>query len=169
MEDVAVSQTAAVDIQSIDTVSLALEMPDDHIAHTKLLTPLHPIRLGWLVNIYEQYEDWESKTAEDPRYRKPDVWYKKLDNLFYGELLQDVAPLVMRDVHNEDYLQYVGELCFGWGFYANPQQTNDDTFSTGFRQLKAYASQLLNIGVQYRIDSDVNKLMVYRLIRKYIT
>ena len=169
LDDVMVNQTQAVAIQSIDTVSLAIEMPDDHVAHTKLLTPLHPIRLGWLINIYEQYEDWESKTAEDPRYRKPDVWYKKLDNLFYGELLQDVAPLVMRDVYNEDYLQYVGELCFGWGFYANPQQTNNDTFSTGFRQLKAYASQLLNIGVQYRIDSDVNKLMVYRLIRKYIT
>lgn len=30
-------------------------------------------------------------------------------------------------------------------------------------------SQLLNIGVQYRIDSDVNKQMVYRLIWKYIT
>lgn len=169
LENIAVSQSTAVLIQSIDTVSLTIEMPDEHIAHTKLLTPLHPIRLGWLVNIYEQYEDWEAKTAEDPRYRKPDVWYKKLDNLFYGELLQDVAPLVMRDAYNEDYLQYVGELCFGWGFYANPQQVNDDTFSTGFRQLKAYVSQLLNIGVQYRIDSDVNKQMVYRLIRKYIT
>ncbi len=169
LENVAVSQSMAVLIQSIDTVSLTIEMPDEHIAHTKLLTPLHPIRLGWLVNIYEQYEDWEAKTAEDPRYRKPDVWYKRLDNLFYGELLQDVAPLVMRDAYIEDYLQYVGELCFGWGFYANPQQVNDDTFSTGFRQLKAYASQLLNIGVQYRIDSDVNKQMVYRLIRKYIT
>ena len=55
------------------------------------------------------------KTAEDSRYRKPDVWYKKLDNLFYGDLLQDVAPLVMRDIHNEDYLQYVGELCFWLG------------------------------------------------------
>lgn len=169
LDDIAVNQNIAIDVQSIDTVSLALEMPDDHIAHTKLFTPLHPTRLGWLVNIYEQYEVWESKTAEDPRYRKPDVWYKKLDNLFYGDLLQDVAPLVMRDVHNEDYLQYVGELCFGWGFYANPQQTGDDTFSTGFRQLKAYTSQLLNIGVQYRIDSDVNKQMVYRLIKKYIT
>ena len=169
IENIAVSQSMAVLIQSIDTVSLTIEMPDERIAHTKLLTPLHPIRLGWLVNIYEQYEDWEAKTAEDPRYRKPDVWYKKLDNLFYGELLQDVAPLVMRDAYIEDYLQYVGELCFGWGFYANPQQVNDDTFSTGFRQLKAYASQLLNIGVQYRIDSDVNKQMVYRLIRKYIT
>ena len=163
------SQSLAVLIQSIDTVSLQIEMPDDRIAHAKLLTPLHPIRLGWLVNIYEQYEEWEAKTAEDSRYRKPDVWYKKLDNLFYGDLLQDVAPLVMRDIHNEDYLQYVGELCFGWGFYVNPQQSGDDTFSTGFRQLKAYVSQLLNIGVQYRIDSDVNKQMVYRLIWKYIT
>lgn len=163
------TQAMAVRLQSIDTVSLQIEMPDDHIAHTKLMTPLHPIRLGWLVNIFEQYEDWEAKTAENPRYRKPDVWYKKLDRLFYGELVQEVAPLVMRDAYNEDYLQYVGELCFGWGFYANPQQTSDDTFSTGFRQLKAYVSQLLNIGVQYRIDSDVNKLMVYRLMHKYIT
>ena len=163
------TQAMAVRLQSIDTVSLQIEMPDDHIAHTKLMTPLHPIRLGWLVNIFEQYEDWEAKTAENPRYRKPDVWYKKLDKLFYGDLVQEVAPLVMRDAYNEDYLQYVGELCFGWGFYANPQQTSDDTFSTGFRQLKAYVSQLLNIGVQYRIDSDVNKLMVYRLMHKYIT
>ena len=169
LEEKNISQSLAVLIQSIDTVSLQIEMPDDRIAHTKLLTPLHPIRLGWLVNIYEQYEEWETKTAEDSRYRKPDVWYKKLDNLFYGDLLQDVAPLVMRDIHNEDYLQYVGELCFGWGFYVNPQQSGDDTFSTGFRQLKAYVSQLLNIGVQYRIDSDVNKQMVYRLIWKYIT
>lgn len=163
------TQAMAVRLQSIDTVSLQIEMPDDHIAHTKLMTPLHPIRLGWLVNIFEQYEDWEAKTAENPRYRKPDVWYKKLDKLFYGELVQEVAPLVMRDAYNEDYLQYVGELCFGWGFYANPLQTGDDTFSTGFRQLKAYVSQLLNIGVQYRIDSDVNKQMVYRLMHKYIT
>lgn len=163
------TQAMAVRLQSIDTVSLQIEMPDDHVAHTKLMTPLHPIRLGWLVNIFELYEDWEAKTAEDPRYRKPDVWYKKLDKLFYGELVQEVAPLVMRDAYNEDYLQYVGELCFGWGFYANPQQTGDDTFSTGFRQMKAYLSQLLNIGVQYRIDSDVNKQMVYRLLHKYIT
>ena len=163
------TQAMAVRLQSIDTVSLQIEMPDDHVAHTKLMTPLHPIRLGWLVNIFELYEDWEAKTAEDPRYRKPDVWYKKLDKLFYGELVQEVAPLVMRDAYNEDYLQYVGELCFGWGFYANPQQTGDDAFSTGFRQMKAYLSQLLNIGVQYRIDSDVNKQMVYRLLHKYIT
>ena len=169
IDDKKISQDLAVLLQSIDTVSLQVEMPDDHVAHTKILTPLHPIRLGWLVNIYEQYEEWEAKTAEDNRYRKPDVWYKKLDKLFYGELGNEVAPLVMRDVHNENYLQYVGELCFGWGFYADPQQSGDDTFSTGFRQLKAYVSQLLNIAVQYRIDTDVNKQMVYRQMRNYIT
>ena len=169
LDDKDISQSMAVLLQSIDTVSLKVELPDDHEAHTKLMTPLHPVRLGWLVNLYEQYEEWEAKTEEDDRYRKPDVWYKKLDKLFYGELGNEVAPLVMRDVYNENYLQYVGELCFGWGFYADPQQSGDDTFSTGFRQMKAYVSQLLNIAVQYRIDSDVNKLMVYRQMRNYIT
>ena len=48
------TQAMAVRLQSIDTVSLQIEMPDDHIAHTKLMTPLHPIRLGWLVNIFAQ-------------------------------------------------------------------------------------------------------------------
>lgn len=168
LTEVYLSQDDAIKVQSVDTISLSVEMPNGQIAHTKIITPLHPLRLAWLVNIYDQYEDWEQKTQEDERYQKPDVWYKKLDKLFYGDLLQDVAPLVMRDENSVNYLQYVGELCFGWGLYADPHLGNDDTFSTGFRQLKAYLSQLFNIGVQYRIDSDVNTQMVNRLIQKYI-
>ena len=164
-----VESNEAVKLQSIDTVSLEVEMPDGRTAHTKIITPLHPLRLAWLVNIYEQYEEWESRTHDDPRYRKPDVWYKKLDKLFYGELNPEIAPLVLLDEKRTGYMQYVGELCFGWGLYANPLQDKDDTFSTGFRQLKAYLSQLFNIGIQYRIDSDVNQNMVYRLMHKYIT
>lgn len=158
----------AVTLQSIDTVSLQVEMPDGRTTTTKILTPLHPLRLAWLINIYDQYEEWEQKTQDDVRYRKPDVWYKKLDKLFYGELNPEIAPLVIVDDKRSGYMQYVGELCFGWGLYANPLQDKDDTFSTGFRQLKAYLSQLFNIGVQYRIDSDVNQAMVYRLMSKYI-
>ncbi|MCM1139393.1 MAG: ATP-binding protein [Muribaculum sp.] len=158
----------AVTLQSIDTVSLQVEMPDGRTTTTKIITPLHPLRLAWLINIYDQYEEWEQKTQDDVRYRKPDVWYKKLDKLFYGELNPEIAPLVIVDDKRSGYMQYVGELCFGWGLYANPLQEKDDTFSTGFRQLKAYLSQLFNIGVQYRIDSDVNQAMVYRLMHKYI-
>lgn len=164
-----VESNEAVKLQSIDTVSLEVEMPDGRTAHTKIITPLHPLRLAWLVNIYEQYEEWESRTHDDSRYRKPDVWYKKLDKLFYGELNPEIAPLVLLDEKRTGYMQYVGELCFSWGLYANPLQNKDDTFSTGFRQLKAYLSQLFNIGIQYRIDSDVNQNMVYRLMHKYIT
>lgn len=158
----------AVILQSIDTVSLQVEMPDGRTTTTKIITPLHPLRLAWLINIYDQYTEWETKTQDDCRYRKPDVWYKKLDKLFYGELNPEIAPLVIVDDNKSGYMQYVGELCFGWGLYANPLQDKDDTFSTGFRQLKAYLSQLFNIGVQYRIDSDVNQVMVYRLMHKYI-
>ncbi len=161
------SQTA-VRLQAIDTISLEAEMPDRRATTTKIITPIHPLRLAWLVNICEQYEDWEQKTCEDERYRKPDVWYKKLDKLFYGELNPEIAPLVILDDNKSGYMQYVGELCFGWGLYANPLQDKDDTFSTGFRQLKAYLSQLFNIGIQYRIDCDINQNMVYRLLHKYI-
>lgn len=156
-------------VQAIDTVSMEVEMPNGRKTITKLLTPVHPLRLAWLINIFEQYEDWEQKTFEDERYRKPDVWYKKLDKLFYGELTPEIAPLILMGDKSGEYMQYVGELCFGWGLYGNPLQDEEDTFSTGFRQLKSYLSLLLNIGLQYRIDSDVNQNMVYRLMHKYIT
>lgn len=164
-----VSQKEALVIQALDMVHLTAEMPDGRAAYTMLMPPIHPLRLAWLVNIFEQYEQWEQSTNEDERYRKPDVWYKKLDRLFYGDLTPDIAPLVYLDDKRDGYMQYIGELCFGWGFFANPLQHEDDTFSTGFRQLKAYISQLFNIGVQYRIESDVNQDMVYRLLKKFIT
>lgn len=164
-----VSQKDALAIQALDMVHLTAEMPDGRSAYTMLIPPIHPLRLAWLVNIFEQYEQWEQSTNEDERYRKPDVWYKKLDQLFYGNLTPDIAPLVYLDEKRDGYMQYIGELCFGWGFFANPLQHEDDTFSTGFRQLKAYISQLFNIGVQYRIESDVNQEMVYRILKKFIT
>lgn len=166
------SQNPTIDqitkIQAIDTVALEVEMPNGKRTITKLITPLHPLRLAWLVNIYEQYEEWEQKTHDDERFRKPDVWFKKLDKLFYGELTPEVSPLILLGEKQGEYLQYIGELCFGWGLYGNPFQDKEDTFSTGFRQLKSYLSLLLNIGIQYRIDSDVNQNMVYRLLHKYI-
>lgn len=164
-----IDSTLAIELQSIDTATLRVNMPDGRTVRTKLLSPLHPVRLSWLVNIYEQYQKWESTTEKDEHYRNPDVWYNKLDQLFYGTLTPDIAPLVLLDKGSAGYMQYVGELCFGWGLFANPLQEKDDTFSTGFRQLKAYLSQLLNIEMQYRIDNDVNRQMVQRLIHHYIT
>ena len=59
-----------VKLQNIDTVLLSVEMPDGSKNQIKLVSPLHPLRLAWMVNLYELYQDWEDRTIEVPKYRK---------------------------------------------------------------------------------------------------
>ena len=162
-----VSTELSMAIQSIDMVDLHVTLPDGQKSTMKLISPLHPLRLSWLVNIYEQYEEWENKTVDKDYYRE--VWYKKLDKLFYGDLVPNVAPLIIRDKQHKTYLQYIGEIMFGWGLFLDSNEQKDDTFASGFRQLKSYLAQLLNIPIQSRIDTDVNAEMVQRYMFNYIT
>lgn len=152
-------------IQDLDTAQLTVEMPDGGESKIKLITPLHPLRLAWIVNLYELYQDWEERTLENPKYKKD--WYRKLDKLFQGGLPMDIAPIALCSNSMEEAYQYIGELTFGWGVYAKPETHNDDGFSSGYRQLKAYSATLLNIAREKRIDSDVNLSLVCRHIFNY--
>lgn len=154
-------------LQSVDMVNIVVILPDGQVSGMKLISPLHPLRLAWMVDIYEQYEDWENKTIEHPQYR--DAWYKKLDQLFYGNLVPNIAPLILRDIEQKQYLQYVGEVVFGWGLYVSSAEQQEEAFSSGFRQLRSYLAHLLNVPVQSRIDTDVNAEMVQRYMFNYIT
>ena len=78
-----------VKLQNIDTVLLSVEMPDGSKNQIKLVSPLHPLRLAWMVNLYELYQDWEDRTIEVPKYRK--AWYRKLDKLFQGQIPMNVG------------------------------------------------------------------------------
>lgn len=158
------STEAVVKLQNIDTVLLSVEMPDGSKTKIKMITPLHPLRLAWIVNLYELYQNWEERTIENPKYRK--AWYRKLDKLFQGQLPMDVAPIVLSDDPLKEAYQYIGELTFGWGAYAQPPQS-EEAFSSGNRQLKSYISMLLNVAREKRIDSDVNLDLVVRHLFNY--
>lgn len=161
------SMETILKLQSVDMVNIVVILPDGQVSGMKLISPLHPLRLAWMVDIYEQYEDWENKTIEHPQYR--DVWYKNLDQLFYGNLVPNIAPLILRDVVQKQYLQYGGEVVFGWGLYVSSTEQQEEAFSSGFRQLRSYLAHLLNVPVQSRIDTDVNAEMVQRYMFNYIT
>lgn len=161
------SMETILKLQSVDMVNIVVILPDGQVSGMKLISPLHPLRLAWMVDIYEQYEDWENKTIEHPQYR--DAWYKKLDQLFYGNLVPNIAPLILRDIEQKQYLQYVGEVVFGWGLYVSSAEQQEEAFSSGFRQLRSYLAHLLNVPVQSRIDTDVNAEMVQRYMFNYIT
>lgn len=151
-------------LQNIDTVQLTIEMPDGTKTQMKLISPLHPLRLAWMVNLYELYQDWEERTIEIQKYRKS--WYRKLDKLFQGQIPMNLAPIVLSDNSLKEAYQYIGELTFGWGAYAQPANS-ENTFSSGNRQLKSYVSTLLNVSRDKRIDSDVNLDLVVRHIFNY--
>ena len=161
-----ISDKEVLNIQNLDTVMLWVEMPDGNKTTMKLITPLHPLRLLWMINLYELYQDWEEKTLQNPAlYNKS--WYRKLDKLFQGELPMDIAPLVLTESPLKEAYQYIGELTFGWGAYAQPSFSQNDAFASGYRQLKSYAATLLNVTKDKRVDSDVSLALVTRHIFNY--
>ena len=153
-----------VTLQNLDTVLLTVEMPDGTNVRIKLITPLHPLRLAWMVNLYELYQDWEEKTLANPKYRK--AWYRKLDKLFLGLLPMEVAPLILSENSLKEAYQYIGEITFGWGAYAQPT-FGQESFASGYRQLKSYTAMLLNVARDKRIDGDVSKDLVVRHLLNY--
>jgi len=159
------SEEKIITLQNLDTVLLAVEMPDGSNVNVKLITPLHPLRLAWMVNLYELYQDWEEKTLETPKYRK--AWYRKLDKLFIGLLPMEIAPLVLCDSSLKEAYQYIGEITFGWGAFAQPSFGKEEAFASSYRQLKSYTAMLLNIAREKRIDSDVSKDLVIRHLFNY--
>ena len=154
-----------ITLQNLDTVLLIVEMPDGSKKEMKLISPLHPLRLAWLVNLYELYQDWEERTQDNPKYRK--AWYRKLDKLFQGQLPMDISPLVLCENSMNEAYQYIGELTFGWGAYAKPIVNDEDSFVSGYRQMKSYTAMLLNIVREKRIDSDVSLELVTRHLYNY--
>lgn len=165
LSGITLNEELATKVQNLDTASMSVEMPDGSIQPMKLISPLHPLRLSWMVNLFELYTDWEQKTADYPEYQKS--WLKKIDKLFYGALSPEVSPLILTE-KSMNYFHYSGELSFGWGVYMAVPKGKERGFATNARQLKAYLSSLLNLALDRRIDSDVNQQMVSRHIKNYI-
>lgn len=160
-------QKLLIELQNLDIVSIKTEMPDGQTIYLKLISPLHPLRLTWFINLFDLYTNWEEETKNDSRYKS--VWYKNLENLFIGELIPETAMPVLADISMSEYFQYIGELSFGWGLYSKPLPKNNDAFSSVSRQIKIYLSTLLNIANEYRIDTDINQALVGRHILNYLS
>ena len=165
IQETELSEEQIISLQNLDTVLLTVEMPDGSNVKVKLIAPLHPLRLAWMINLYELYQDWEEKTLECPKYRK--AWYRKLDKLFMGLLPMEIAPLVLSENSLQEAYQYIGEITFGWGAYAQPSYGREEAFASGYRQLKSYTAMLLNVAREKQIDSDVSKELVVRHLFNY--
>lgn len=161
-------EAKALEVQNIDTVLLEVEKPDGSTCPVRLLTPLHPIRLAWQVNLFELFEDWEQKTKEHKPYEKD--WFRNLENHFRARvgLPLNIAPLIMAESAMNEPFQYVGELTYGWGLLAKQSIEEGNAFASELRQLLDYTATLMNVTREKRVDTDVSPLLVRNHIVNYV-
>ena len=157
-------RNALIEIQNIDIATIQTKLPDGKDISVKIISPLHPLRLAWFLNLFDLFAEWERKTKENASYK----WGKNLDKIFLGDIIPENGMLVLADIFNSEYYQYAGEITFGWGLYAKSVQKEDETFVSNSRQIKIYLSSLLNISNEYRIDTDVNQTLIVKHLKNYI-
>ncbi len=161
--------TLLLQLQSLDVTTLQTRLDDNRPLTTKLLSPLHPLRISWFINLIDKFNDWETKTLDDSKYRKE--WFNNLNYFFLGSLAPENNPLVILDSDTKQSFQYAGELAYGWGIYLLPSEDSGEpnTLTSVSRQIKTFLSKILNIEVENRIDNEVSESLIIRHLKNYIS
>lgn len=155
-------------LQNLDLVQLKTKLPNQEPITAYLISPLHPLRLGWFASLCNLFEEWESKTREYWNYLE--YWTDQLQSLFLGELYPTNNPLVLSEFENLNSYEYVGELCFGWGAYLKSVFIEKDleSMSSRNRLILQYVQQLLNIRTSANQENDIDFKVVYAHVKKYL-
>jgi DNA phosphorothioation-dependent restriction protein DptH len=102
------------ELQILDIAKIKTKLPDGQPVEALLLSPLHPLRLSWTMQLIEVFNHWESKTIAYGGYKES--WPHSLENLFDGGLSPRNSPLVLVEPNSFKNYHYSGELQYGWVF-----------------------------------------------------
>lgn len=157
-----------VEIQIIDVARIKTKLPDGSKVEALLLSPLHPLRLAWTIQLIEVFDDWENKTREFSGHK--DAWSKHLEELFIGQLSPENNPLVLIEPGTFKNYIYSGELAYGWGLYLNTiTQESKNGMTSISRQLQHYFRSLFNISKDSYVETDISLKLVIRHIKNYLS
>ncbi|NML38184.1 ATP-binding protein [Chitinophaga sp. G-6-1-13] len=160
-------QDLLVEIQMLDLVKIRSKLPDGKPAEAFLLSPLHPLRLAWWVQLIDTFSDWEKRTHDYHSYR--DAWAKGLSDLFEGQLTPENNPLVLVEPDTFKAFHYSGELAYGWALYLDVlTEESKNGMTSVSRQMKHYFRQLFNITKENYVETEVSQNLVVRHIKNYL-
>ena len=163
-------QAMLLAVQQLDMVHLSGRLPDAQDRYnTLLISPLHPLRIGWFVALYNLFADWETSTRADFDRQLP-YWNDDLVALFFDALTPTNHPLLIGDENGQAF-EYLGELAFGWGLFSRTtSQQAQGAISSINRSLIQYLQQLFDIEEQTGwIENDVDETIVFRHIHNYLS
>ncbi len=152
-------------IQNLDTVLMESPIGGARDCSVKLMTPLHPLRLAWFVDLFELYSDWERRTTADSSHLKE--WTADTAAIFLGGVYPSNNPLIIAQSTSR-YYQYSGEMVFGWGAWVQNDDSHRTVNLSNERQVKVHMAEQLNLPCEARIDTDVSEEMIVRYIRNYL-
>ncbi|WP_313381909.1 methylation-associated defense system ATP-binding protein MAD8 [Proteiniphilum saccharofermentans] len=154
------------EVQFLDTVKVKTKLPTGGSVSAVLLSPLHPIRLTWFMNLIDQFEEWFTKSL---LYNDHLREWQQLESLFLGELNPSNSPFVLVDPNQFINYEYLGELSFGWGIYINSFTPNpNDSLVPISHQLKYYFRHLLNIDPGNIVNNDVSRALVVKHLKNFL-
>lgn len=156
------------ELQILDVARIKTKLPDGQRTEALLLSPLHPLRLAWSLQLMEVFKEWEKKTENYPEYK--DTWLKNLNSLFEGQLSPENNPLVLVEPSSFKSYLYSGELAYGWGLYLNILADESKNGMTSVsRQMTHYFRQLFNITRDNYVETDISQKLVVRHIKNYLS
>lgn len=162
-------QQFLAELQIMDSVRVKSKLPDGKSASAILLSPLHPLRLIWHVQLFDVFELWEKKTREHSGHKNE--WITNLEKLFDGYISPENNPLVLVEPGASiRSFYYSGELTFGWGIYlsSSSMEKSNETLTSITRQLKQYFRTLLNISRDNYVETDISQKLVIRHLKNYL-
>lgn len=161
------AQHFLTELQILDVARIKTKLPDGSSVEAFLVSPLHPLRLAWILELIEVFNDWEQKTKDYSGYK--DSWTNNLDAFFEGQLYPENNPLVLVEPHTLKSYLYSGELAFGWGLYLDVLANDSSNGMTSVtRQMKHYFRQLFNVTKDNYVETDISQKLVVRHIRNYL-
>ncbi len=156
------------EMQMLDCVRIKTKLPDGKPANAILLSPLHPLRLAWHIQLFDVFANWEAKTREYAGHK--DEWTTNLEKIFDGYISPENNPLVIVEPGTtfKSYY-YSGELSFGWGIYLSSSiEKNNETLTSITRQLKQYYRTILNISKDNYVETEISQKLVVRHLKNYL-
>ncbi|WP_417558324.1 methylation-associated defense system ATP-binding protein MAD8 [Mesoflavibacter zeaxanthinifaciens] len=156
-----------VELQLIDVARVKSKLPDGSKVEALLVSPLHPLRLAWTVQLLDVFENWERRTKEFSGHKNS--WSDSLEDLFLGYLSPENNQQVLLDSVSLKPFNYSGELSFGWGLYLSTASKESKNGMTSIsRQLQHYFRLLFNITKDNFVETDLSLKLVIRHIRNYL-
>jgi hypothetical protein len=155
------------ELQFLDVVKLDTKLPDGKKVEALLLSPLHPLRLAWSIQMLDVFYKWEQETLGFSKYKE--AWANNLETLFNNEFSYSNNPLVLVGNKALKNYYYSGELSHGWGLYLEGVDNKENkSFTSVSRQLLHYFRGLFNITKENYIDTDISKKLVVNHIKNYL-